>query len=100
MSNKEIHRYKIDTIDELGLMSFCRVDMPKGAKVVNVSTTWPHDGGKVQVHAIVNPKHKEKERWFAVVVEGQTIENYENKTFEYLGMVSGPRIYHIFEVHD
>ena len=32
---KEIHKYKVDTIDEVGLMAFCRVDMPKGAKVIN-----------------------------------------------------------------
>ena len=100
---KEIRRYKVDTFDDLGSMAFCRVDLPKGAKVINVSTSWPFDlidNSVINIHAIVNPEHKLKERWFAIVVEGQTIENYEKKTFEYIGMVNGPRIYHVFEVHD
>ena len=43
MSNKEIHRYVVTTVNDTGLMSFCRADLPKGAKVINASTTWPHD---------------------------------------------------------
>ena len=37
MSNKEIHRYKMDNTNDLGYAAFCRVDLPKGAKIVNVS---------------------------------------------------------------
>jgi hypothetical protein len=97
---KEIRRYKVDTFDDLGAANFVRVDLPKGAKIIGVSHTWPHDGGKIQIHAIVNPEHKLKERWLAIYCEEVPMEDYEKKTFEYIGMVNGPRLYHVFEVHD
>jgi hypothetical protein len=96
MSHKVIRKYKLDNMDDLGLANYVRVDMPKGAKIINVSHTF----GFIYLHAIVNPKHKEKERWFAVFNEVVPIEDYEKKTFEYIGMVNGVRLYHVFEVHD
>ena len=46
MSNKEIHRYKLDDIGDLGYTSYCRVDMPRGAKVINLSCV----GGDIYLH--------------------------------------------------
>ena len=103
MSNKEIRRYKVDTFDDIGSSTFCRVDLPKGAKVINVSTSWPFDlidNAVIHIHAIVNPEHKLKERWFAIFTEETPLEDYDKKTFEYIGMVNGPCVYHVFEVHD
>jgi hypothetical protein len=97
---KEIRRYKMDTMNDLGVANFVRVDLPKGAKVINVSHTWPFDDNYINIHVIVNPEHKLKERWFAVYCEEVPLEDYEKKTFEYIGMVNGPRLYHVFEVHD
>ena len=37
MSNKEIHRYKLDDVSDLGITSFVRCDLPKGAKIINLS---------------------------------------------------------------
>ena len=96
MSNKEIHRYKMDNTNDLGYAAFCRVDLPKGAKIVNVS----YVGGDIHLHAIVNPNHKKKERWFAVFTEGTPLEDYDKKTFDYIGMTHTVPTYHIFEVHD
>ena len=96
MSNKEIHRYKLDDMSDLGYTSFVRVDLPKGAKIINLS--WV--GGDIHLHAIVNPKHEKKARWFAVFTEGHPMDDYEKKTFEYIGMTNTVPNYHIFEVHD
>ena len=96
MADKEICRYKLDDMSDLGYTSYIRVDMPKGAKIINLS----YIGGTMWLHAIVNPKHKEKARWFAVFTEGTPMEDYEKKTFEYIGMVNAVPIHHVFEVHD
>lgn len=96
MSNKEIHRYKLDDISDLGYTSYCRVDMPRGAKVINIS----YVSGDIYLHAIVKPKHEKKARWFAIYLEGHPMEDYEKKTCEYVGMTNTVPIYHIFEVHD
>ena len=96
MSNKEIHKFKLDNVNDLGISSFTRVDMPKGAKVINVS----YAGGTIFLHAIVNKKNKEKQRWFAIFEEGMPMHDYENKTCEYIGMVNTVPSYHVFEVHD
>ena len=53
MSNKEIHRYKLDDVSDLGYTSFCRVDLPKGAKIINIS----YDGfSRIYLHAIVKDR--------------------------------------------
>jgi hypothetical protein len=96
MSNKEIHRYKLDNTNDLGPTSFCRVDLPKGAKVINVTYLY----GDIYLHAIVNPKHEKKARWFAVYTEGYPMEDYEKKTCEYIGMTITNPTHHVFEVHD
>jgi len=96
MSDKEICRYKLDDMSDLGYTSYIRVDMPKGAKIINLS----YIGGTMWLHAIVNAKHKEKARWFAVFTEGTPMEDYEKTTFEYIGMTNTVPNYHIFEVHD
>ena len=96
MSDKEIHRYKLDDTSDLGYTSYIRADMPKGAKIINLS----YINADIVLHAIVNPKHKKKERWFAVFVEGAPMEDYEKKTFEYIGMTHSVPTYHVFEVHD
>jgi hypothetical protein len=94
--SKVIHRYKIDRTDDLGTSSFVRVDMPKGAKIINIT----YVGGYIYLHAVVNPEHKKKERWFAVYTEGTPMEDYEKKTCEYIGMASTVPNFHVFEVHD
>lgn len=94
--SKEIRSYKLDRVDDLGDTSFVRVDMPKGAKVINVS----YVAGRIYLHAIGNPEHKKKERWFAVYAEGTPMEQYEKKTCEYIGMAGTVPNYHVFEVHD
>ena len=96
MSNKEIHRYKLDDTGDLGYSSFVRVDLPKGAKVINLS--WV--SGQIYLHAIVKPKHEKKARWFAIFTEETPLEDYEKKTFEYIGMTNTVPTYHVFEVHD
>ena len=96
MSNKEIHRYKLDDLNDLGYATFSRVDLPKGAKVINLS--WV--SGQIYLHAIVKPKHDKKERWFAIFTEETPLEDYEKKTFEYVGMTNTIPTYHVFEVHD
>lgn len=93
---KEIRRYKLDMVDDLGDTSFVRCDMPKGAKVINIS----YAGGYIYLHAIINPKHTKKERWFAVYAEGTPMEDYEKKTCEYIGMAATVPNFHVFEVHD
>ena len=96
MSNKEIHRYKLDDTDDLGYTSFVRVDLPKGSKIINLSCVM----GDIYLHAIVNPRHEKKARWFAVFTEGRPMEDYEKKTCEYIGMIHNVPTYHVFEVHD
>lgn len=93
---KEIRRYKLDTINDLGYASYCRVDLPKGTKIINLS----YVSNDIYLHAIVNPQHKKKERWFAVFTEGTPLEDYDKKTFEYVGMTNTVPNYHVFEVHD
>ena len=96
MSNKEIHRYKLDDTADLGYTSYIRVDMPKGGKIINLS----YVSGDIYLHAIINTQHKKKERWFAIFTEGMPMEDYEKKTFEYIGMTQTVPTYHVFEVHD
>jgi len=93
---KEIHRYILDDTKDLGYTSYCRVDMPKGAKVINIS----YGTSTIFLHAVVNPQHKKKERWFAIFTEGTPLEDYDTKTFVYVGMTNTVPNYHIFEVHD
>ena len=96
MSNKEIRRYKLDDTSDLGYTSFCRVDLPKGAKIIDIS----YGAGSIYLHAIANHHHKKKERWFAIFTEGKPMEDYEKKTCEYIGRVGvNPELY-IFEVHE
>ena len=97
MSNKQIRKYQLEVIDEkIGYASYTRVDLPKGAKVIDVS----FDSGSTYLHAIVNPSHKVKERWFATFEQDMPMEDYEKKTFEYVGMVNTIPTLHVFEVHD
>ena len=97
MSNKQIKMYQLEVIDEkVGYASYTRVDLPKGAKVIDVTS----DDGVINLHAIVNPLHKLKERWFATFEQDMPMEDYEKKTFEYIGRVGViPELY-VFEVHD
>jgi hypothetical protein len=92
---KEIRKYTLDSMDDLGYTAFVRADLPKGAKIINIS----YSAGYIFLHAIVNPEHKKKERWFAIFKEGTIMEDYEKKTFEYVGMI-GDNLHHVFEVHD
>jgi hypothetical protein len=94
--SKVIHRYRLDDTTDLGYASYVRVDMPKGAKVINIS----YGVSTIFLHAIVNTQHKLKERWFAVFREDTPMEDYEKKTFEYVGMTNTVPNYHVFEVHD
>lgn len=96
MSNKEIQSFKLDDINDIGYATFSRVDMPAGAKVINLSYT----AGSLFLHAIVKPKHKLKQRWFAIYHESVSMEDYEKKTFSYVGMVNTVPLLHVFEVHD
>ena len=96
MSGKQIRRYKLDDTSDLGYTSYVRVDLPKSAKIINIS----YISGNIWLHAIVNPSHKEKPRWFAVFTEEMPMEDYEKKTFEYVGMVNTVPNYHVFEIHD
>ena len=44
--------------------------------------------------------HKTKGRWFATFEQDMPMEDYEKKTFEYVGRVNvDPNLY-VFEVHD
>ena len=97
MSNKEIHRYKLDDVSDLGYTSFCRVDLPKGGKIINLS----YDGfSRIYLHVVVNPKHEKKARWFAIFTEGMPMDDYDKKTCEYIGMLNTVPTLHVFEVHD
>jgi len=94
MNNKEIRSYKLDDINATG--TFCRTDMPAGAKVINIS----YSSGSIFLHAIVKPKNSLKKRWFAIYMEGSKLEDYDKKTFDYVGMVNIVPTLHVFEVHD
>lgn len=96
MSNKEIRRYKVDSTNDLGSTTFCRVDMPKGSNIINLS----YVNGDIMLHAVVNPEHKKRERWFAIFIEDTPMEDYEKKTFDYIGMTNTVPVYHVFEVHE
>jgi hypothetical protein len=96
MSNKEIRRYKLDDTHDLGYTSFCRVDLPKGSRVIDLS----YGAGVIHLHVVANHHNKKKERWFAIFGEGTPMEDYEKKTCEYIGMTNSVPNYYIFEVHD
>jgi len=97
MSDKKIIKIELENIAEkTGYASFTKVNIPKGGKVVDVSVS----DDKTQLHVICNPNHKKKERWFATFEENMPMEDYEKKTFEYIGRVgTSPELY-VFEVHD
>jgi hypothetical protein len=97
MSDKNIIKYELENVPErTGYYSCSRVDMPKGAKVIDVS----YEGGTIYLHAIVNTKAKLKARWFDIYEESMPMENYDKKTCEYIGMVNVVPNLYIFEVHD
>lgn len=96
MSNKEILSYILDDIKDIGYSTFSRVDMPAGAKIINTS----YSAGKIFLHVIAKPNNKKKQRWFAMYMEGVKMEDYEKKTFEYLGMIPSVPTIHVFEVHE
>ena len=97
MSEKKIIRYKLDDLsDRVGYYSCNRVDLPKGAKVINVT----HEAGTIWLHAVVNPNAKLKARWFDIYEENMPAENYDKKTCEYIGMVNVVPNLYVFEVHD
>ena len=97
MSEKKIIKYKLEDLSEtIGYVSFTKVDIPKGGKVIDVSVV----DDKTYLHVICNPNHKKKERWFATFEENMPMEDYEKKTFEYIGRVgTSPELY-VFEVHE
>ena len=73
-----------------------RSDLPKGAKVLDVSV----ENDVTYLHAIVNPNNRPKNRWFATFEQDMPMEDYEKRTFEYVGRVNvDPNLY-VFEVHD
>jgi hypothetical protein len=97
MSDKQIRKYELENIEErTGYYSCTRVDIPKGGKVIDIS----YENNIVYLHIIINPNHKVKERWFSIFEENMPMEEYEKKTFEYIGRVGvSPELY-VFEVHD
>ena len=99
MSEKKIIKFELEDISEKsGYASFTRVDIPKGGKVIDVS--YSAYSTKTYLHVICNPNNKRKERWFATFKEDMPMEDYEKKTFEYIGRVGvNPELY-VFEVHD
>lgn len=97
MSEKKIIRYKLDDLsDRVGYYSCNRVDLPKGAKIIDVT----YEGGTVYLHAIVNPNAKLKARWFDIYEENMPAEQYDKKTCEYIGRVGVVPNLYVFEVHD
>lgn len=97
MSEKKIIKIELENIAEkTGYASFTKVNIPKGGKVVDVSVS----DDKTQLHVICNPNHKKKERWFATFEENMPMEDYEKKTFEYVGRVNVVPELYVFEVHD
>ena len=97
MSEKKIIRIELENIAEkIGYVSFTKVEIPKGGKVIDVSVA----DDKTYLHVICNPLHKKKERWFVTFEENMPMDDYEKKTFEYVGRVGvSPELY-VFEVHD
>ena len=97
MSDKKIIKYQLEDIsDRTGYYSCTRVDVPKGGKVIDIS----YEGDVIYLHIIANPNHRNKERWFSIFEENMPMEEYEKKTFEYIGRVGvSPELY-VFEVHD
>jgi len=97
MSEKQIRKYELEDLSEkIGYVSFTRVDIPKGGKVIDVSVV----DDKTYLHVICNPNHKKKERWFATFEENMPMEDYEKKTCEYIGRVNVMPELYVFEVHD
>jgi hypothetical protein len=97
MSNRKIRKYKLEDIQErVGYASFTRVDIPKGGKVIGVSY---HDNA-TYLHIAVNPENRLKERWFATFEEDMPMEEYNKKTFDYIGMITIDPTLYIFEVYD
>ena len=97
MSEKKIIKIELENIAEkTGYASFTKVNIPKGGKVVDVSVL----DDKTHLHIICNPNHKKKERWFATFEENMPMEDYEKKTFEYIGRVNVVPELYVFEVHD
>lgn len=107
MSDKTIKKYMLsESISEKsGYCSFTKVDLPKGAKVIDVSCS----DGTTYLHVIADHRNKKKERWFATFKEDMPMEDYEKKTFEYIGRVSvitnlytwgWPNQEYVFEMHD
>ena len=97
MSEKTIKKYELENLSEKsGYCSFTRVDIPKGGKVIGVS----YSANITYLHIIANHKNKKKERWFVTYEEDMPMEDYEKKTFEYVGMVNTIPTLHVFEVHD
>lgn len=97
MSKKEICKYLLGPLSNLsGYASWNRVDMPRGAKIINISVF----DGKVYLHAIVDNRNNVKERWFALYMEDTFLECYDKKTSAYVGMINGSTVYHVFQVYD
>jgi hypothetical protein len=97
MGDKKIIKIELEDISEkIGYASFTRVDIPKGGKVIDVTFI----DNKTYLHIICNPNHRKKERWFATFEEDMPMEDYEKKTFEYVGRVGAVPELYVFEVHD
>lgn len=97
MSDKKIMKYLLDDMsDRVGYYSCNRVDIPKGGKVIDIS----YECGSIYLHIIVNPNHKDKERWFSIFEERMPMEEYDKKTCEYIGRVGVVPELYVFEVHD
>jgi hypothetical protein len=99
MSEKKIIKIKLENMAEkTGYASFTRVDIPKGGKVIDVSYSWYTS--VIYLHVIANHNNKKKERWFATFKEDMPMEDYEKKTFEYIGRANASPELYVFEVHD
>jgi len=97
MSEKKIIKFELENLaDKTGYASFSRVDIPKGGKIIDVS----YSAYTTYLHVICNPLHRKKERWFATFEEDMPMEDYEKKTFEYIGRVGVVPELYVFEVHD
>ena len=97
MSDKKIMKYKLDDLtDRIGYYSCCRVDIPKGGKVIDIS----YEVNIIYLHVVANPNAKLKARWFDIYEQDMPAEQYDKKTCEYIGRVgTNPELY-VFEVHD
>ena len=97
MSNKQIKRYELENInDKVGYASYAKVDLPKGSKVIDVTCEF----NIIYIHAIVNTAHKMKSRWFAIFEQDMPMEDYDRRTFEYVGRVGVVPELYVFEAHD